>query len=229
MNWPSENFRANHVCRILGERLNSALPPRADDYPTGTQPASAEDDPMSDPNNDKDRTDWSAVNQVVQRRTTDDILPVTPAELEPSRSGISNPETGGPAQANGIVARYKANAITRKATLEYLSAYYTEQLEVARHHLSEVARVRKAGSTAVAEQLLASINSQQMQFLIEVGLRNQGTRNQAVVALGNQTSVALKQVMESDWPQNLMDQALNGILESQRKFFDRLMKDLGEE
>lgn len=177
---------------------------------------------------DSGRTDWGPVDKIVQRRTANEMLPLQPDGLQKPGTGIQKPDSSATVQPDGVIASFKANSITRKAALNYLSVYYEKQLEAARHHLTEVVRVRKAESTAVAEQLLASINSQQMQFLVEVGLRNEDVRSRAMVQLNDMISRTLREIQEADWPEALRQQAINGILDRQKKVFERLMTDLGE-
>ena len=174
------------------------------------------------------KTDWTAVNQIVQRRAASEALPLQPSGIHEPEVGLQRPTPGSTVKPEGVIANLKANAITRKAAVDYLRMYYEQQLEASRHHLTEVVRVRKAESTAVAEQMLASINSQQMQFLVDVGLRNEEVRGRALMQLNDQVSATLRQVMSADWPDPLREQAINGIYDRQRKFFERLMTDLGE-
>lgn len=185
---------------------------------------------MPDRDDVPSKTDWTAINDLATKRATGNILPALSEELQapPPATGLQRPEPNKGAQPQGVIAKFKANAITRKATLRYLEEYYDRQLEAAQHQLVEVVRVRKAEATAVAEQMLESINSQQMQFLVEVGLRNEAVRQKALIALNDQTSATLKQILEADWPQALRTQAVDGILERNRKFFSKLMTDLGE-
>lgn len=181
---------------------------------------------MSDNQNLPAKTDWTGVNNIVQKRAVADSLPI---DLPASEAGgLQKPDSGKTVQPEGVIASFKANTITRKAAIEHLKVYYEKQLEAARHHLTEVVRVRKAGSTAVAEQMLASINSQQMQFLVEVGLRNEGVRHRALMQLNDQVAQTLRDIQNADWPDALREQAVTGVLDRQRKFFERLMTDLGE-
>jgi hypothetical protein len=183
---------------------------------------------MSDDEVRSGKTDWSDVNNAVRRREHSEALPIGPAGLTPSTSGLQKPDGSGAVQPEGVIANFKANAITKKAAVTYLKMYYEQQLDASRHHLQELVRVRKAESTAVAEQMLASINSQQMRFLVDVGLKNEAVRNDALVQLNNQTSATLRQIVTADWPETLRQQAIEGIIERNGKFFGKLMTDLGE-
>jgi hypothetical protein len=173
------------------------------------------------------KTDWSGVNQAIQKRASDTTLPLhpdrpleVPASIQPPPEPVAKPD--------GVVTQYKANKITRRAALEHLEVWYKAQLEVARHRLTEVARVRKAEATQLAEQFLHSINSQHLQFLAELGLRNEDARNRAFLALGDQTSNALREIQERDWPPQMIESTIQAVMDRYSRFFAKLSHELGE-
>jgi hypothetical protein len=174
-----------------------------------------------------DKTDWTNVNKVVQRRAMDADLPINPDAASSPASGIVRPGSNAPVSPEGVIANFKANKITRTAVLEHLKAFHGAQLEAAKHHLSEAVRVRKADSTATAEQFLQLINARQVQFLTEIGLRDNQARGAALMTLQSQTADMLKQATSQDWPEALKDKAIAGILELNSRFFERLMTELG--
>jgi hypothetical protein len=179
-------------------------------------------------------TDWSAVDQVVQRRISEGVLPLhpdrpleVPAAIEPPAESPARPD-GDAVQVEGVVAQYRANKVARKAALAHLEVWYRAQLEVARHRLNEVARVRKAEATLLAEEFLHSINSRHLHFLTELGLRNEDTRNRAFLALGDQTSRALREIQERDWPASILQTTIGAVLERHQRFFEKIVRELGE-
>ena len=171
-------------------------------------------------------SDWEDVEHALQRRNNESTMPIAPAGAQAAPQLIT-PE-GEIAKASGVVAQYKANKITKEAVLEYLKVFHRKQLEVASHHLTEVARMRTAESTAVAEQFLERLNSQQMTFLQDIGLRNLDQRFAALEKLGDQTSQSLRRLKQSDMPPSLREQMINGVMELQTRFFERIMTELGE-
>ncbi len=174
-----------------------------------------------------DKTDWTNVNKAVQRRQLDSDLPINPEGVGSPASAIVRPGSNTPLSPEGFIANYKANKITRTAVLEHLKVFHASQLEAAKHHLIEAVRVRKADSTATADQFLQLINARQLQFLTDIGLRDNQLRAEAVRKLQAQTAEQLKQTMAQDWPEALRENAINGIVELNRRFFQRLMTELG--
>ena len=185
----------------------------------------------------KSPTDWSKINQVVQKRRSANELPLNPnrpLDLPPSLSAatagpVSQSEGAPDAVANpaGVIARYKVGGITRKAAVEMAQVWHSKQLEAMRHRLTEVVRVRNAEATTIADQLLASINAQHLEFLAELGLRNEGQRKKALMELTDQTTEYLREAQERDWPEALREEYINGIFERHRAFFKKLATELG--
>jgi hypothetical protein len=49
-----------------------------------------------------------------------------------------------------------------------------------------------------------------------------------MLELGDQTSKMLKEIDGRDWPPQLIEQAMHGVMERQMRFFQKLMEDLGD-
>jgi len=179
-------------------------------------------------------TDWSTVDLVSHKRASSTALPLhpdrpldVPASIQPPAEEVARPD-GDTARPEGIVMQYRANQLAKKAAVQHLSLWYRAQLDVARHRLGEVARVRKAEATLLAEQFLQSINSQHLQFLTDLGLRSEETRNRALLALGDQTAQALREIQRRDWPASMIEVTINAVLERHQRFFEKLVRELGE-
>lgn len=174
------------------------------------------------------RTDWSTVNSAIQRRSAENTLPIRASEdLAPPTSGLTAPRGSVPSPDN-VVQSFKMKRVERRAAVQHLEAWYSAQLDVARHHLGEVARVRKAESTLVADQFLRHLNAQHLEYLTTLGLQNEAVRSRALLALNDQTSATLKDIQTRDWPEALVTSAIEGVLERQKRFMARLVNELGE-
>jgi hypothetical protein len=182
------------------------------------------------------KTDWSAVNAVIRANKTDTV----PASLErpaqvprtlQSPSGPGPKPGGAPpdliANPEGVVAQYKMNKIARKAAVQHLEVWYDQQLDIVKHRLMEVARVRKAEATLLAEQFLEGINAAHLQFLTDLGLQTNAARDRAIIALYDQTAHTLRDIQTRDWPPMLIEEAMNGVVERHRRFFRKLNNELG--
>ena len=181
-------------------------------------------------------TDWSKINHAIQKRRSANDLPLNPdrplelpASLQPTTAGPGSTEAA-PAEVvnpQGIIARFKVGAVTRKAAVEMAQVWHGKQLEVMKHRLTEVVKVRNAEATTIAEQMLASLNAQHLSFLAELGLRNQNERKAALMKLTDQTSDFLRDAQNRDWPEPLRDQYISGVLELHHAFFAKLATELG--
>jgi hypothetical protein len=179
------------------------------------------------------QTDWSIVNNAIQKRQSETSLPLNPNrplevpnQLRDNR-GVASPE-GGVVKPDGVIANFQLQKVSRKAAVEHLKTWYAAQLDVARHHLAEVARVRKAESTVLADQFLRGLNAQNLAYLTQLGLTNERTRVEGVMALNDHTSKALKEIETRDWPPALRGRAMGAILERNEKFMGQLMNELGD-
>jgi hypothetical protein len=192
---------------------------------------------VADNDNEK-KTDWTHVNNAIQRHRGDASMPATvglggsiQSDLVPRNSVQTSPIGGPPspiATPEGIIAKFKMNQVAKKAAIAHLESWYGAQLDVVRHQLTEVARVKKAETSLLAEQFLSSINAQHLEFLADLGLRNEGARSKALIQLAEQTSQTLKEISSRDWPPALQEQTINGVLQRNETFFKKLVNELGE-
>jgi hypothetical protein len=141
--------------------------------------------------------------------------------IQVPHSNVQKPE--------GAIAQYKANQLGKKVALQQIAIWYRGQIEATEHAVNQVVRVRKAEATKIAERLLLEINEEHFRYLTSLGLRNETTRHKAMLELGDQTAQMLKEIDGRDWPPQLIEQAMHGVMERQNKFFQKLMEDLGEE
>lgn len=112
--------------------------------------------------------------------------------------------------------------------LKHVQIWYEGQLEAAKHAVEEAVRVRKAEASRVAERLLMEIDSEHVEYLLTLGLRNEGARSRVMIELNDQTSKTLREIEGRDWPPALIQQAIDGILERHRRFFQKVTEELGE-
>lgn len=181
---------------------------------------------------DEKGTDWTSVNHAVQKIKRESQPLATTGGMNPRVAippTIQGAEGAPEAVANprGILAKIKTGALSRQAGLAQSKAWYEGQLEVMQHRMTEAVRVRKAETTTIAEQMLASINAQHLTFLTELGLKNEGDRSAALAKLTDQTSASLSEAQQKDWPDALREQFMDGVLKRHRAFFDKLVQELG--
>lgn len=180
---------------------------------------------MSKDSKDEHKTDWSKVEVSLQRREASE-LPLDPAK--PMQAPALTTPTAELAKAEGFITKFKANKIERQAALQFLDEWYKKQLEVGKHSLMEAAKVRKAEISVIASQFLENLNSRHLAFLMDLGLRNEDSRNKAFLALNEQTAGMLRQIQDADWPEFMVEKTISGVTERYGAFFGRIMNDLGQ-
>lgn len=174
----------------------------------------------------KDKTDWSTVGGILSKKETSQAVVTKAVQVLETQQNLPEPPGFKP---EGVIAQYKANKLQKKAALEAVEVWYAGQLEMARHAVTEAVRVRKAEASKVAEQLLMALDAEHLEYLASLGLRNVATRNQTLKELGDQTSQTMREIQERDWPPFMIEETLTGIIDMHRKFFARIMEDLGSE
>ncbi len=103
------------------------------------------------------------------------------------------------------------------------------QLDATKHQLSEVARVRKAQATVIAEQFIRALDQRHLEYLTSLGLRNLEVRQRALIEVGDQTTAMLRELETRDWPQHLIDKTIQSVVELHARFFEKIMAELGQQ
>jgi hypothetical protein len=146
-----------------------------------------------------------------------------PAALQAHVNEVMPAPTANP---KGVLAEFKAKRLTRKAALDQLTVYYDAQLDVVKTRLAETIRVRKAEATLKAEEFLQVLNNEHIEFLTELGLRNEDMRNRAFIKLNEQTTKSLREVENASWPTEMIDMTLEAMIARYKKFMGKLASDL---
>lgn len=187
---------------------------------------SESDDPKA-----KEKTDWSFIDtkRPVTRAGGGD--PETHAvrlmgNITPARHETPSPlpTLGAP---RGILMEFKSNRMGRKATLEALQEQYNAGLTIYKHHLQNVVMGQNARDDVDYAAYQKQLDQEYLEVLAELGLRNKGVREQALIQLTDMTANRLKEVQEKDWPQALKDSVINDLIALRQRFSDEMMKELG--
>lgn len=179
---------------------------------------------MDDP---KDKDKWETTNRTLQKQAFEKGTPTEMGAMLPTSSPDPT-SAGAPDKPEGVIAGFQAGRIQRKAALQQMEAWYGAQLDIAKHRLTEVARVKKAQTTVIAEQFLRNLDQQHLEYLTNLGLRNTNARGEALIKLGDQTAKTLKELEDRDWPPALVEQTIKGVIDLHERFFGKLMEELGE-
>ncbi len=175
---------------------------------------------------DQNRTDWSKVNDSLKKRDRSN-LPINadrpldvPKHLTPAEDEVEKPD--------GMVANFKANQVKKKAALNAVEVWYSKSLDVFKHRLSEVAKVRKEEATVMAKQALMDLDAHHLDYLLRLGLQNERARREALVRLGDETAASLKEIDTKDWPAELIEQTIAGVFLRHQAFFSKITAEIGQ-
>lgn len=126
---------------------------------------------------------------------------------------------------SGPIAKIKSEQIKSKAALEFDKDWYNAQLEVSKHQLRRAVELKIKETDADIERLLTDISRKHLQYLTEMGLKNSEQREEALERLADQTAQRIKRLQGKDWPESLIEQTVNGVIELHQRFFDKILED----
>jgi hypothetical protein len=185
------------------------------------------------------KTDWSLTSKVarlgsrsvdepkspsLQSGATELVPLVTPDTLQNlAVVPLTTPEQ------LGMLGKWKANNLGRKAAMESIQRHYSSQLDVLAHNLAKAAQVKKARADVLAEEYLKELDTQHLAVLSEFGLRNKETRERALIELTETTVAKLREVQGKDWPEELVHDTISQLLGLRKRVVAEMMKELGEE
>ena len=175
---------------------------------------------MTDPREEK--TDWSLVEGQIAPDSAGHSNPPSTPSLDTPESAPAHQMMQRFGSPGGIIMELKQGNIQRKAALEAMKMWHQGQLEVAEVQIAQAVRVHTTKARVEAEQFLARIDTEYLDYLGELGLRNVGKRQEMLVRLADQTTATLKEVQEADWPPTMKDQAVSKVMKMHEDFSDKL-------
>lgn len=128
-------------------------------------------------------------------------------------------------EADGIIARFKQGQVQRKQSIELLKAWYDSQLEVTKYQLGQAVRLKKKETDVDVERYLTDLNKRHLYHLQELKFKNLDQRFAALDELGEKTARMLEKIKGRDWPENIKEDTINGIIKLQTNFFEKVMEE----
>ena len=126
-----------------------------------------------------------------------------------------------------LLAKYQKGRLSRKASLEAMQATYDSRIEVLNHQLMKAVVVEKAKADVLAEKYLKELDSQHLVILSEMGLRNKETREDALMRLTQSTVNRIRELQQMDWPESMIKETFDQILELKKRAVGEIMSELG--
>jgi hypothetical protein len=147
-----------------------------------------------------------------------------PSLAVPEALEIRAPLVNGP---GGLIMRLRKNQIDRKAALDALQSHYNAQLDLLGYQLRSAVTVSKARADRIAEEFLSKLDSEHIEVLKELGLRNAEVRAAAMIQARDMIAKKLREVQDKDWPEKLVERAIDDLLELERRVCSEMMRELG--
>ena len=166
------------------------------------------------------KKDWELVNAITSGEKNIENKQLSQKSIANSisvRNDFQKPE--------GIISNYKAKSIARSTSIQLMKQWYSAQLQVTKHQLEKAVEVKNKEIDADVEKLLAEINKRHLCYLMELEFSNVQEKQKALDKLGSQTAETLERLQSRDWPKHLREQMINGVIELNQRFFDKIMQE----
>jgi hypothetical protein len=178
---------------------------------------------------------WERVNSRTRSLNESDRL--KPLEVQSNSGGNQEPSLAVPEALEiraplvngpgGLIMRLRKNQIDRKAALDALQSHYNAQLDLLGYQLRSAVTVSKARADRIAEEFLSKLDSEHIEVLKELGLRNAEVRAAAMIQARDMIAKKLREVQDKDWPEKLVERAIDDLLELERRVCSEMMRELG--
>jgi hypothetical protein len=190
-------------------------------------------------NEGRDRADWSLVEK--RMRARDGSLPESGEStfaldrigggdpdnsIVPKAVSVPLPDTDTP---RGILMQFRRNQIDRRTALKAIQAQYDAQLDALRYQLQKAVSVSNARADRIAEEFLKKLDSEHLEVLKDLGLRNAETRATALIQVRDMIAAKLKEVQTKNWPQQLLDRTIDDLVDLEKRVCAEMMKELGSQ
>jgi hypothetical protein len=194
---------------------------------------------MTDNNNSHEPTkiDWSRVESRMKSKevasSDSEMLVVNPTDSVPAGPMIVPPAVSLPIPlpdahaSRSVLMAWQKNKIDRKTALEAIQTQYDAQLDALRFQLRKAVSVSNARADRIAEEFLKKLDSEHIQILKDLGLRNAETRATALIEVREMIATKLYEVQTKKWPQQLVDRTIDDLLDLEKRVCTEMMKELG--
>lgn len=142
----------------------------------------------------------------------------------PAPISVPLPDTG---SQRGILMQWKKNQIDRQTALKAIQAQYDAQMDALSYHLKKAVTVANARADRIAEEYLKKLDSEHIQVLKDLGLRNAETRATALIQVRDMIYAKLREVQTRTWPQPLVDQTIDDLMALEKRVCAEMMAELG--
>ena len=184
------------------------------------------------------KRDWTRVESIIGAGKTpppqsepravspeDALVPIEQFDV-PSPVLNFLPDSSG---SQGILVKWRAKQLSRKAALEALEIQYNSQLDVLKDRLAQTGKVEKTRVAVRAEEYIKILDAKHLEVLSQLGMRNAATRWKAVEDLTDMAVAKINEVQEKNWPDSLINETIDEILALRKRVATEIMKELGIE
>lgn len=167
--------------------------------------------------------DWSLFEEIHQEgrarqgaRNWTNSDPITPEKAEEVQTPLVTPLQDQRIlalrdEANGILARFKANSIRREAAIDGLRKVVAGQLEVLQHYVETAVLIKKSRIDVDAQAFLAQLDSENLRILGQFKVHNIDQRARTLFSLNDRYVALISEAQQKQWPPSLIRETMKNL------------------
>ncbi len=125
----------------------------------------------------------------------------------------------------GIIAKFKAKQIERSAALTLFKKWSEGRIEIAKHQIEGAVKVKKKSTDVEVQRILSELDSLHLLHLQQLDMKNLTQRMSSLKDLSAKTANMLRGIESEDWPENIIKDTVDGILDLRRRFYGKIMDE----
>jgi hypothetical protein len=168
---------------------------------------------------DVPKHDWTKIDSLV-RRNTQEVAQPLPADLP--LSGIEKRLEDIRVQRLGVIGRFKAGLIEKRAALGEIEALSTAHLEATKHALKRAVEVDHQRVDLIAQRYIYQITEEHLGDMREMGMHNYQARFDTLLKLNAETAKLLQQAEGQDVPVTIRQRTIEAIMKKYDEFSKKL-------
>jgi hypothetical protein len=174
---------------------------------------------MTNEADDQPKHDWTNVDSLV-RRNTQEVTQSLPPDLP--LSGIESRLDVIRAERLGIIGKFKAGQIEKRAALNEIEALTGAQLEATTHALKRAVEVDRERVNLIAQRYIYQITEEYLGDMRAMGIHNYQARFETLLKLNDETAKLLKQAEAQDVPVAIRQRTVEAIMKKYEEFSKKL-------
>jgi len=177
---------------------------------------------MNDPEKPPDNS-WDKVDSIIRRQEQGVTSTALPQDKPLARIAQATEKLR--QDRLGLLGRFQAGGIERRAALEMIRSMHEAQLDVTKHALKRAVDVEKERVDLIARKYIFEITEEVLRDMEVMGIHNFKARMETLLKLNAEAARLFLEAEGQDVPERIKDMTRDAIFKKFKEFFDRLTAD----